>query len=491
MTIKYMKKINSIHFVGIKGVGMTPLAIIAKQAGMNVTGSDNGKTFITDTALQQVGIDRIYNGFSAEHIDQVDLVITTVAHDGLKNPEVLAAKEKGIPIWTQAEAVGKFMEGSIFDKAFQGISVTGTHGKTTTTSMVATLLQQANLDPSYVIGTSTIPSLKNNGLPGNLGHGEYFIAEADEYVGEYEENGEIKKQTRFLWQHPKYVIMTSLELDHPDVYANVEEIEKSFLQFAKQLPEDGVLIYNGDEERLQKIAEQVSCKRIAYGRGKTNKELVYVAGDILDLGTNGTRFTLSGMNQSPYPFLVKVNGEHNVLNALAAFCLGQAIGLNSDQIQNGLQTFKGSKRRLEKVVPTNPELPKDPIYYDDYAHHPTEIKATLKTLRSMYPDYYIVCIFQPHTYSRTKALFSEFTHSFNDADEIIITDIFSSAREQPDSSVSSESLVKAILNIKSDQKKIIYQDKLPNVVKYIGQQGYPAKTIIITMGAGDVYTIFS
>jgi len=482
-----MKTINSIHFVGIKGVGMTPLAIIAKQAGIIVTGSDNGKIFITDSALDQVGINTIYTKFSPDHIGDVDLVVTTVAHDGLKNPEVIAAKEKGIPVWTQAEAVGEFMKGEIFRKKFEGISVTGTHGKTTTTSMIATLLQQAGLDPSYVIGTSSIPSLKNNGLPGNLGQGNYFIAEADEYVGEYEEDGEIKKQTRFLWQRPKYLIMTSLELDHPDVYASIEEIEKSFLQFAKQLPEDGVLIYNGDDERLQKIAEQIKCKKITYGLGRINKELIYIAGDIEDFGTDGTGFSLHEINQSPYPFSLSVNGEHNVLNALATFCLGKVIGLTSDQIQKGLQRFRGSKRRLEKVIPTNLLLPTDPIYYDDYAHHPTEIKATLKTVRSMHPDYYIVCIFQPHTYSRTKALFNEFAHAFEDCDEVILTDIFPSAREQADPSVTSSLLAEAITKAGG---KAMYQAKLPDVVKYLQQQQFPAKTIIVTMGAGDVYKIY-
>ncbi len=464
---------------------MTPLAIIAKEAGMNVSGSDIDATFITDNALKKKDI-HVFENFNAAHIHDIDLVITTVAHNGLKNPEVIAAKEKGIPVWTQAEAVGTFMKGKIFGKSFTGISITGTHGKTTTTSMIATMLQQigGEFDPSYVIGTSEIPSL-SQGLPGHLGKGNYFVAEADEYAGEYEENGETKKQTRFLWQHPEYLIMTSLEFDHPDVYASIEDIEKSFLQFAKQLSQEAVLIYNGDDIRLQKIASQINCKKVSYGFGDAH-DFVLLKNQIQE-GSSGVHFSVS-YQQQQYDFDMQVNGVHNALNATAVVAVGQSLGLSFTQIHQGLRHFQGSKRRLEKIIPTNPNLPIEPIYYDDYAHHPTEIKASLEALHSLYPNQKIVCIFQPHTYSRTKALFNEFAGAFDDADEVILTDIFASAREKQDPSVSSRQLAQAM---KKTKNEVSYLPMLSDVVKYLHSRLYPADTVIITMGAGDVYTILS
>lgn len=465
---------------------MTPLAIIAKEAGMEVSGSDVDKKFITDSALSQAGITEISSNFSSVSLDKVDLVITTIAHNGLNNPEVSEAKKRNIPVWTQAQAVGEFMNGSIFGGNFMGISITGTHGKTTTTAMAATLLQQLKLDPSYIIGTSSIDSLQDK-LPGYLGKGKYFIAEADEYVNEYEENGQRKAKTKFLWQHPKYLIMTSLELDHPDVYSSIEEIKESFLAFAKQLPAEGVFIYNGDDVNLSEIAKRVVCKTISYGFSKNND--YFIDKSKIEETIDGIKFKIVVNHSSEaVDFSLQIPGEHNALNALAVICLAGDLGLSFTQAQSGLQAFKGSKRRLEKISFINPSLPQNVIYYDDYAHHPTEIKATLRTLRSMYPHNYIICIFQPHTYSRTKALFNDFAHAFSGVDEVVLTDIFASAREQNDDSVSSKMLASAI---EKAGGKVLYESTLSDVIKYLQSKNYPANTVVVTMGAGDVYKILS
>ena len=223
-----MKK--NIHFVGIKGVGMTPLAIIAKEAGMHVTGCDVEKEFITDESLREANIE-VFPGFSANHITTLtNLVITTGAHGGFDNPEVLRAKSLNIPILTQGEAVGEFMKGGILSRDFEGISVAGTHGKTTTTAMIATVLNKCRLDPTYLIGTSMISSL---GLPGHLGKGKFFVAEADEYATE----PNYDKTSKFLWQNPRIGIITNIEYDHPDVYASEQEMIDAFIKFAQKIEE--------------------------------------------------------------------------------------------------------------------------------------------------------------------------------------------------------------------------------------------------------------
>src|SRR3989344_1470900 len=201
---------NHIHFVGIKGVGMTALAIIAKEAGVYVSGSDVGEQFITDITLEQAGIRPIV-GFNEINVNEADLVVTTGAHGGYDNPEVRSAKEKGIRVVSMAEAVGMVMDGRLFEKKFKGISVAGTHGKTTTSAIIATILKKSDLDPAYFIGTSFIPSL---GSSGHLGKGEYFVVEADEYATEPVHD----RRPKFFWQKPFIAVFTNIELDHPDIY---------------------------------------------------------------------------------------------------------------------------------------------------------------------------------------------------------------------------------------------------------------------------------
>jgi UDP-N-acetylmuramate--alanine ligase len=255
-------QIKRIHFVGIKGVGMTPLALIAKEAGMSVTGSDTADEFITDPILRDAGIYPLV-GFDASHIETPDVVITTGAHGGYDNIEVQTAKSRGIPVLTQGQAVGEFMRGEIFGKSYTGVSVAGSHGKTTTTAMIATILQHAGKDPSYVIGTSDIFPL---GKPGHFGLGEYFIAEADEYATEPTHD----KTAKFLWQHPLLTVFTNIELDHPDIYPTIESVRSVFLQFAKQLPEDGTLIACGDSEEVETLLKEYTGNVLTYGLSEKN-----------------------------------------------------------------------------------------------------------------------------------------------------------------------------------------------------------------------------
>jgi UDP-N-acetylmuramate--alanine ligase len=464
-----MKK-KYIHFVGIKGVGMTPLAIIAKEAGFTVTGSDIDEEFITDESLRKAGITPLV-GFTPVHITKPDLVITTGAHGGLDNVEVKRAKELGIKVLTHGEAVGVFMEGKIFNKAFKGISIAGTHGKTTTTGMLATILHANRMDPSFMIGTGKVGAL---GSPGHFGKGKYFIAEADEYATEPRHD----LTPKFLWQHPQIAIFTNIEFDHPDVYASLEDINLAFLKFANQLPDKGVLIACGDDREIQKLIKKCKKRVITYGFSPDNN---YVLTKV-NISGEHMFFWVSAFGSNLGEFMLKVVGEHNALNALAAFIAAVEAGIPIEKAKAALQKFTGSKRRLEFIG----QLLTGAKMYDDYAHHPTEIKKTLFALRQQYPRIKIVVFFQPHTFSRTKKLFDDFTRSFNSTDTVVLTDIYPSLREPVDSTVSSKILADAMAKYHKD---VVYLPKLDDITKFIIEKKFRSDTILVTMGAGDIYKI--
>ncbi|MCL4354464.1 UDP-N-acetylmuramate--L-alanine ligase [Patescibacteria group bacterium] len=464
-----MKKLK-IHFVGIKGVGMAPLAIICKQAGHIVTGSDVPDVFITDKPLLEEKIVP-FESFARENVENADLVITTGAHGGFENIEVKAAKELGIKVWTHGQAVGEFMSGEILGRDFSGISIAGTHGKTTTTGIVATILKQAGLDPTYIIGTSDLASLGNSG---HYGAGKYFVAEADEYATEPKHD----KTPRFMWQKPKYAIFTNIEFDHPDLYNNVDEVRSAFLKFSENIKNDGVLVCNADDSEIAKIIKEYKGRVVTFGMSPNADFMI----SNISVTDSQTFFWVKSKGMDLGQFSVGLIGEHNAMNALAALALSFELGLSINDIKTGLSKFKGSKRRFEYVG----QLKEGALLFDDYAHHPTEIRKTLEAFRQAYKKHKIVCVFQPHTYSRTKKLFDEFSKSFGYADEVIITDIYPSMREEPDSSVSSKLLATEIRRYK---KEVNYLQNLKNVIEYIDQKPYDKNTVIISMGAGDIYKI--
>jgi UDP-N-acetylmuramate--alanine ligase len=465
-----MNKISNIHFLGVKGVGMTPLAIIAKEAGFSVSGCDLGEEFITDVLLKKVGIEPLI-GFSENHLKACDLLITTGAHGGFENLEVIRAKSLGIPVWTQGEAVGKFMDGQLFKNSFEGISVAGSHGKTTTSAMIATVLKENKQDPAFLIGTGNIPSL---GSSGHFSKGKYFVAEADEYATE----PKYDHTPKFLWQHPQIGVITNIEFDHPDLYSSMAQLDKAFLDFAKNIKPEGALVACIDDLETSKIIRQYLGKVITYGFSESadfSLQRVSVAPE-------KTFFWVHAKNTQLGEFSLNIAGEQNALNALAAIVVCLELGLSLENIKKGLLAFKGTKRRSEFVG----KIASGALIYDDYAHHPTEIKSSLAAFKKMYPNKKIVCIFQPHTYSRTKSLFEQFTSSFGLANELILTDIFPSLREIADNTVSSKILADSVSKV---QKNVLYIAKLEDVVKYLDQKSFNDSYIIITMGAGDVYKI--
>lgn len=466
-----MQKVKSIHFTGIKGVGMAPLAVMAKEAGVKVTGSDIAEEFITDEALKKAGI-KIFEDFNAVHVDGVDLVIASGAHGGRDNAEVKEALSRGIKVLMQGEAVGAFMEGSILGRKFEGISVAGAHGKTTTTAMIATLLKEAGVDPSYVIGAGNTPSL---GSSGHLGKGKYFIAEADEYMTD----PKYDKTVKFLWQNPRFAVFTNIEFDHPDVYESIDEVRDVFLRFANKLPENGVLIVSRDDPQSQELLKQYQGRVITFGFSPKNDFYI----ERLSFSGERMFFWVKGRGMDFGEFSVGVTGEHNGANALAAIIVALEIGIAPEKIKNSLAKYSGSKRRAEFIG----RLPSGAALYDDYAHHPTEIRKTLAAFKKTFPKSKIVCIFQPHTYSRTKSLFEQFKTSFIDADTIIIADIYASLREPVDKSVSSALLAQEVAK---NHSNVIFLPKLDDVVEYVIKFGYDRNTVVITMGAGDIYKIW-
>jgi UDP-N-acetylmuramate--alanine ligase len=460
-------KYKNIHFVGIKGVGMAPLAVIAKEAGCSVTGSDVDATFITDVALSAAGITPMV-GFSPDHILDAQLVITTGAHGGMDNIEVQEAKERNIPVLMQGQAVGEFMDGSLFGKSYKGISVSGTHGKTTTTAMIATILSENDRDPGYLIGTSEVPSL---GKAGHFGEGDYFVAEADEYATDPVHD----KTPKFLWQKPFFLVITNIEFDHPDVYHSMVEMEDAYRKLAENVHNDGYIIACGDVENIRILLRNSRQQSLTYGFHSDNDAVIsavrYEPGVVY--------FTLTTQTITLTDIALSVPGNHNVLNAVAAILVCIKLKLRVEEIRKGLLSFKGTKRRLEfkGTLSSGAQL------YDDYAHHPTEILASLQAVREMYPDKKIICIFQPHTYSRTKELLEQFKTSFEAADTVIITEIYASLREEKDPNFSARLLADGI------EKETFFLEKVSDVIKYVSSQHFGDDTVLISMGAGDIYHI--
>ena len=454
-----LKDIKKIHFVGIKGVGMTPLACIAKDFGMEVSGSDVEEKFVTDQVLEKKKI-TCEIGFRPTVVEEgrPDLVVYGAAHQGENNPEVKKAKKLGIAVLTQGEVLGLFFNRQL------GISICGVGGKTTTAAMLATILEKADFHPSYMVGAGSVSSLA---FPGKYDkRGKIFITEADEYACSVKD-----KTPKFCYQKPKMIILTNLAFDHPDVYHDEEETLRVFKNFIQTLPKDGKLIANGDSSLIRQLIKKVTVPVLTYG---TKPEVDYLLTNYQIKDGKGY-FSLKGLNQE---FCLRVPGLHNGLNAAGAIIAAKLVGVEEKAISQGLDQFLGTKRRFEKIGQI-----KSTLLYDDYAHHPLQLRATLKAAKQWLPNKKIIAIFQPHTYSRTKALLKEFAKSFDQADQVIITDIFASAREKDNLGITSQDLVEVI---KVNQKNVIYCPNKKATIEYLKKQDLE-NTAIFTLGAGDIF----
>lgn len=449
--IDFEKPIH-IHFIGIGGISMSGLAEILLEEGFTVSGSDAKESPLT-RQLEQHGA-QIFYGQKAENIiDGINCVVYTAAINKA-NPELMEAVARKIPMLTRAELLGQLMKN--YDTP---IAVSGTHGKTTTTSMISHILLEGNTDPTISVGGIL------QAIGGNIrvGKSETFITEACEYTNS------------FLHFFPKISVILNIEEDHLDFFKDLEDIRHSFHQFAALLPSDGTLIINSDIKDYADIYAGLSCHVITCG---TSADSDYSAQNICYNEKGCVAFDLVKHGNISGHIQLSVTGDHNVSNALAAIATAELLDIPMSTIQNGLLSFTGTDRRFEYKGTLD-----GVTIVDDYAHHPTEIKATLKAARH-YPHNELWCVFQPHTYTRTKAFFHEFAEALSHVDHLVLADIYA-ARETDDLGVSSKALAEEIQKLGTDAHYFPSFEAIEDFLKSHCNTG----DLLITMGAGDVVNI--
>ena len=443
---------NTYHFIGIGGCGMSGIAKLLLQLGCTVSGSDI-KESLTTNYLSNLGA-TIYLTQNASNIknDSIIVISSAISND---NPELIEAKKQGLTCLMRAEMLNELM-----NMHRQKISVAGTHGKTTTTAIIATILNEAGLNPTYLTGSP----MKTTGSNANLGKKDYFVTESDESDGS------------FLKLSPNVSVITNIEPEHMDFYGSTENLMTHFKEFGeKTIQQNGYVILNNDDpfsrDQLSTIEEN---RKITFSIHHNSD----VRATDITHTNEGSSFKLWIYQEECGDVHLRVHGNHNIYNTLAAIAVATKENINRQTIINGVQKFKGTQRRFEKYS----EI--DGIsLYDDYAHHPTEIKLTLESAKASLQKS-IICVFQPHRYSRTKQFLNEFSDSFQDADTIIITDIFA-ANESNDHSISANDIVIRLKEKGKDAYYIPDKDAIPTFIH--GQT--TQNDVIITMGAGNISSI--
>lgn len=440
-----------VHFIGIGGTGLSAIARLLHESGYTVTGSDRT---ISPLALELQGLGiRVHSGHQAENVAGADLVVRSSAVPD-DNPEVLAARAANIPVLKRADFLGRLMQGKT------GIAVAGTHGKTTTTAMLAWTLFALGQDPSFIVGGV----LANLGVNARAGKGRAFVIEADEY------------DRMFLGLKPLIEVVTNVEHDHPDCYPTPKDFFDSFRDFVLLLPADGLLVACADDAGAQRLAEEAreAGKQVTtYGltmEGERQSRDVYAKNPARN-DKGGFTFDAVVLGQS-FTVSLAVPGRHNILNALAVMTVTYALGLPLDEAAGALSLFSGTGRRFELRGEAN-----GVSVFDDYAHHPTEIRATLAAARDRYPARRIWAVWQPHTYSRTQTLFDDFVRAFEDADEVIVTEVYR-ARE-PLQDFSARQVVQAMAH-----RSAHFIADLDDVSRYLLDHLCPGDVLLV-LSAGD------
>ena len=446
--------ITSAHFIGIGGAGMSGIALVLHERGCRVTGSDlKNSHYVRE--LEAAGID-VTVGHDAATIDAVSpqVVVTSTAIPET-NPEVVRARELGIPIWPRAKML------SHLSGASTTVAVAGTHGKTTTSSMVATMLDKMGLDPSFLIGGV----VEGYGTNGRNGSGEHFVCEADESDGS------------FLYLHPHVVVVTNIEADHLDHYGTLENIEKTFCTFMGLVDEAGTVIVNGDNPRYVELARSCGRRVVTYG---FEASCDYVCLPEPATHALASSFSVRAGEKTVHVTIAANPGRHNMANATAAIAVADVLGLDLDAAAAALSQFKGARRRFTHVGDVA-----GVTVVDDYGHHPTEVAATLGAAADL-PFKRIVCVFQPHRYSRTQALAAEFGRAFDDADVLRVMDVFS-AGEMPVPGVSGKTVVEAVRHT-GNVTDVAYVPNRKRLIENLCDLVRPGD-LLITQGAGDVTAI--
>ncbi|MDZ4763042.1 MAG: UDP-N-acetylmuramate--L-alanine ligase [Chloroflexota bacterium] len=434
-----------LHFIGIGGAGLSAIARILLLRGVRVSGSDRTPNALTD-ALARDGA-TIYTGHRAENIDGADAVIVTSAAAS-DHVEIAAARTHGIPVYTRADIIADVMAGQT------AICVAGTHGKTTTTAMIVHILRATGRDPSYIVGGV----LRSTGTNAGVGQGAAFVIEADEYG------------LMFLGLRPQIAVINNIEWDHPDFFPTPAAMEDAFQQFAALVPPDGILIAGADSPTAARLA---AARR--QGRQLNITYALDQGADMRAVALEADTFNVVRSGRTIGAVRLRVPGRHNVQNALAALLVADTQGVPFTEAARALATFEGTGRRFDVRVDAA-----GIAVIDDYAHHPTAIRVTVDAARARYPERALWAIWQPHTYSRTRALWDDYLRAFDAADQVVVTDIYA-AREQPDGETTSARFVEALARSRAN---IHHAPTLTDAAALLVAQVRAPATILI-MSAGD------
>lgn len=448
-----LSQYKKIHCIGIGGIGLSAIAEILLSRGYEVSGSDMKESAET-VRLASKGA-RVFIGHRAENVEQADLLVfsAAVGHD---NPEMKRAEERGIPILSRAQMLGLLMQ-----EYENSIAVSGTHGKTTTTSMVSLILERAKLEPTILVGGN----LTEIGGNVKVGHSRYFITEACEYMDS------------FLSLKPKIEIILNIDSDHLDYFKDIDHIVSSFDKFAHLVPGSGTIIAYDANPFVNQVIRDLD-NVVTFG---LSENCDYYAANIKFNEDGMPSFDVCHDGKLLSRVQLAVPGEHNILNALAAFTCACVLGVEPALTKETLEAYHGTQRRFDLVGTTARGVK----IVDDYAHHPTEIKATLSASENV-PHNKLWCIFQPHTYTRTIALFDEFADAFEKADHLILAEIYA-AREKNIYKISSAQLVEKIKETHPD-KDVLFMEDFAAIADYVDSQAQPGD-MVITMGAGDIYKV--
>jgi UDP-N-acetylmuramate--alanine ligase len=449
-------KVKHVHFVGIGGVGMSGIAEVLLNLGYEVSGSDLGDTVAT-RRLKSLGA-QVYQGHATSNLERADVVVISTAVRA-DNPEVAAARERNIPVVPRAMMLAELM------RFKQGIAVAGTHGKTTTTSLIASILGEAGMDPTFVIGGK----LEAAGANARLGQGEFIVAEADE------------SDASFLYLTPVMAVVTNIDADHMETYGHdFGRLKQAFVDFLHRLPFYGVAVVCGDDPNVREIIPRVSKQIVTYG---IDSECNFRAEDVVaDGGT--MRFTCVRTNGSVsrLPITLNLPGRHNVLNALAAIAVATEVGVSDEAIIKALAEFKGVGRRFQRYGELALPNGGTATIVDDYGHHPVEMAATIAAARGAFPDKRLVLAFQPHRYTRTRDCFEDFVKVLSTVDALLLSEVYA-AGEAPIVAADGRSLARA-LRVAGKIEPVFVEsiEDMPGAILSSAQDG----DVVITMGAGSI-----
>jgi UDP-N-acetylmuramate--alanine ligase len=473
-------KDKKIYFIGIKGVGLTMLAQFLARSGNQVSGSDTAEIFLTDAVLRREKIP-VRSPFAAANLpDRPDLIVYSSAYTAANNPELAYIRNqphlfRGVPLLKYGAALG-----SVFNH-YQGIAICGSHGKTTTSAWLGYVLDKAGFSPNVLVG-SRVPQFKSSGL---AGRSRLFIAEVDEY------------QDKLQYFQPHGVVLNNIDYDHPDFFKTRAAYTAVFRRFIKKIPRQGFLVINGADEEIGKIKRSCPGKIISYALAgdsglirlgqavsQATSLVDYLAEDFRRVGDYQS-FTVKVAGRFWGKFKIRLSGRHNIANALAVIAVARRLGVSRAAIRRHLAGFRGTERRGQILGHYRRAL-----IMDDYAHHPTEIKATLAGLKERYPRRRLIVVFHPHTFSRTRTLFADFVKSFSLADKLIILDIYASAREKRGGVSSRELVGKIVAHNRRERisQEALYLPAQRQAEKYL-RQHLQAGDILVLMGAGDVFRL--